>query len=317
GGGASWRGSPLVSARNARLSKESDDQMAGNEPAVEGQSVQDLNASSPLEVSPRGWKETFKRTFKEIKDDRITLISAGMAFYFFLAVFPALIAAAGVLGLINDSLVGNIGSTIQSTIPGDAADILVKALNNAAGASDKASLIAVIAGAGAALWSASSGMVAMQSGLNIAYDGLPERKFVKKRLVAIAMLVAVAVLGGAPSLFAFGDGVIFSIIGFAIAAVTITTLFALFYYLGPNHEAPHFRWITPGGILGAATWVVVSTGFGLYLKMFANASYAKTYGPLAGVIILIFWMYLSAMAILIGGELNAELERQTSPPRST
>lgn len=287
------------------------DQIDGPKPAVESS---DQHASSPLEVSAPGWRQTFKRTLKEIKDDRVTLIAAGMAFYLFLAIFPALIAAVGILGIIDESgnLIDKVTSSINANFPGESGSVLTEAVSSADESSKKSSFLAAALGIGAAIWSASSGMVAMQSGLNIAYDGLPERKFISKRLVAFGLLLAVGVLGGVPSpLFAFGDSLIFSILGWILTVVAVMVLFAIFYYLGPNREPPTWRWVSPGGLIGGTLWILVSLGFGFYVENFST--YGETYGPLAAVIVLIFWLYLSSIAILVGGEVNAELARQTSP----
>jgi membrane protein len=158
------------------------------------------------------------------------------------------------------------------------------------------------------LWSASSGFVALQSGLNVAYDVPQDRKFIGKRAVALALLLAAGLLGGVPTPFVAGEGAI-RIVGWILTVPAVVVLFAFFYYLGPKRESPKWVWVTPGGLVGAVLWLVVSGAFGLYVSS-DYASYGKTYGSLAGVIILIFWLYLSALTILVGGELNAEVERR-------
>ena len=263
---------------------------------------------SPLELGPADWKATATRTLAEIKSDRVTLAAAGMAYYFFLAIFPAVIAAIGIMGLVNVDEAGFIDA-IQRNLPAGAGRVLTDAVQNADRPSEGAKILAVVAGIGAALWSASSGMVALQSGLNIAYDVDEDRKFVGKRLVAFVLLLATALLGGVPSpFFTFGDGIVFSVVGWVLTFAAVSVLFSLFYYVGPKREAPAWRWVSAGGVLGALLWVAAFLGFGYYAANFS--SYGKTYGPLAGVIVLIFLLYLSSLAVLIGGELNAELERQ-------
>jgi membrane protein len=155
-------------------------------------------------------------------------------------------------------------------------------------------------------------MVSLQIGLNVAYDVPEDRKFISARLTAFALLIATALLGGVPSpFFTFGDALVFTIIGWILTVAAIVVLFSVFYYLAPNRpERPTWKWVSAGGLLGAALWVGGSLGFGFYASNFGN--YGKTYGTLSGVIILIFWLYLSALSVLIGGELNAELERQAS-----
>jgi membrane protein len=263
---------------------------------------------SPLELEARDWKATVKRTLKEIKADRVTLIAAGMAYYFFLAIFPALIALVGVLGLAHVDASGLVES-IRSTLPGGAGTALTAAIRNADKPAETASLVAAIAGVLLALFSASSGFVALQKGLNVAYDVDVDRKFIGARAVALGLLLATIVLGGAPSpIFTFGESAIFTVLAWVLTVVAIMILFSLYYYLGPKRDQPTWRWISAGGIFGGALWILVSLGFGVYISNFN--SYGKTYGPLAGVVVLILWLYLSSLAVLIGGELNAELERQ-------
>jgi membrane protein len=261
---------------------------------------------TPAELGASDWKATVKRALKEVKDDRATLAAAGMAYYFFLAIFPATIAAIGILDLMGTSSRG-LTDAMQSAIPGDAGRILVEAVQGR-DPSQGDSLVAAITGVALALWSASSGFVALQSGLNVAYDVPADRKFAGKRAVALALLVATALLGGVPTPFLQGEGVI-KVVGWVLTVPAVMLLFAFFYWLGPKRESPKFVWVTPGGAIGAVLWLVVSGAFGWYVQS-DYASYGKTYGSLAGVIILIFWLYLSSLTILIGGELNAEVERQ-------
>ena len=286
-------------------------------------------ADSPLELSPPGWKQSLRRAVKEFKDDRASIISAGMAFYWFLAVFPALLATVGVMGLVNaeKTTIASLSDAIRSVLPGDAARVLTDALGKAGSQSDGAAVVATLVGIGVALWSASSGMVAMQVGLDVAYDVEGDRTFVKKRVVAFELLVATAVLGGAATaLTVFGQPlgdairdnlplggafiVVWTIARWALALVALTALFATFYFLAPKRETPHWVWVSPGGILATVMWLGASLLFSFYVSSFG--SYAETYGSLAGVVVLILWLYLSALAVMIGGELNAELERQSA-----
>lgn len=265
---------------------------------------------SPLELSTGDWKATLRRTAKEIKQDRVSLVAAGMAFYWFLAIFPALIAAVGILDLANagQQLMRSLSESISSTLPSGAGEILTEAIADAQRSPRGASLVAAVTGVAIALWSATSGMVALQDGLNVAYDVDKERKFVKKRLIALGLIVAVGVLGGVPSPLFAASGPFWSVVAWLVTVVDVVTLFAVFYYLAPNRQNPDWKWVSPGGLIGAVIWVLVSLGFSFYVTNFGK--YGQTYGPLAGVVILIFWLYLSALAILVGGELNAELERQ-------
>ena len=233
---------------------------------------------SPLELEAPDWRDAIKRTLKEIKDDRMPLVAAGMAFYFFLAIFPALIATVGVLGLLNvsEDFTAQINDSIRSSLPGGAGQVLTDAVADAQNRSQAASLTAALAGVAVALWSASSGVVALQAGLNVAYDIPQDRKFVKKRLVAFGLLVAMALLGGVPSpLFTFGDALVFQILGWALTVAAVVLLFSVFYYVGPNRDSPQWHWVTPGGLIGPLIWIVVALAFGFYVDNFS--SYAKTY----------------------------------------
>jgi membrane protein len=266
---------------------------------------------TPLQLQPSDWKATGKRTLKEIKEDRVTLVAAGMAYYFFLAIFPAVIAVVGVLGLIHasEATVDSITSSIDSTFPGDSGTVLTQAIDNAKRPSDQASLWAAVIGIALAVWSASAGFVHLQSALNVAYDVPQDRKFVAKRAVALGLLVATGLLGGVPSpFFTFGESTIFVVLGWALTVLAVIALFSLYYFVAPNRGSPTWHWVSPGGLVGAFLWITASVAFRLYVANFD--SYGKTYGSIAGVVILILWIFITCLSILVGGELNAELERQ-------
>jgi membrane protein len=302
---------------------------AGDEAPIPPQTGQGPGPESPLELPPPDWKASVKRAARDFKEDRGTLTGAGMAFYWFLAVFPALVAAVGMLGLVNVTprTVESITRKITSALPGGSGQLLVQAVENSARQSGGAPLVATLIGVGLALWSASAGMVGMQMGLNVAYDVESDRKFVKKRLVAFELLAAVLVLGGlATALIVFGAPLgrtlqdnlpfgaafvlLWTVIRWVLGLVALTGLFATIYYLAPNRETPKWAWVSPGGILAAGIWLVASLGFSIYVGSFGK--YAQTYGTLAGVVVLLLWLDLTALAIVLGGELNAELERQSA-----
>lgn len=263
---------------------------------------------TPLELSAGDWKVTLKRTLKEIKADRIPFMAAATAYYLFLAIFPALIAVVGVMGFVNADTSGVI-SSVESSLPGDSGQAVTEAFRESDTTSDATSLTSAILGIAVALWSASSGMVALQTGLNVAYDVPEDRKFIGKRAVAFLLLIATGLLGGVPSpVFTFGESTIFAVLGWVLTIISVMVLFSLYYYIGPKREKPSWHWVSAGGVIGAALWIIVSVAFGFFVENYSN--YSKTYGSLAGVIVLILFLYLTALSVLIGGELNAELERR-------
>jgi membrane protein len=268
---------------------------------------------TPLELEPGDWKSTTKRALKEVKDDRVPLAAAGMAYYFFLAIIPAFIAVVGVMGIVGVDPQPMIDS-IKSTLPGDAGTVIAQPLERAGETSQGASVTTALVGIAVALWSASSGMVGLQSGLNIAYDVPADRKFVGKRVIAILLIIATGLLGGVPSpIFTFAESTFFVVLGWILTIVAVVILFSLFYYIGPNRESPQWQWVTGGGLVGALLWILSAVAFGIYVEgLGGEGKYAETYGALAGVVVLILLLYISSLAVLIGGELNAELERQAA-----
>lgn len=283
---------------------------------------------SPLDLDSGDWKATLKRTVQEIKRDRVPLTAGGLAFYWFLAIFPLIISAVALVTILRlpDSTIDTITNGIETALPSEAAQILTSAMISAQN-QEEGGLAVLVVGLAIALWGASSGIAGMLGGLNIAFDISEDRKFLKKRLVSFLLLGVFLILGGiAVALLIFGqplgewlqdivpvDETIFvyawTAVRWSVTLIVVTTLFAIFYFVGPNRETPRLQWVSPGGILATIVWLLASVGFSLYVS--SVGSYGQTYGGLAGVVILLLWLYLTAIAILVGGELNAELERQS------
>jgi membrane protein len=283
--------------------------------------------TSPADLGAGDWKQTLTRALKSFQANRGTMSAASLAFYWLLAIFPAMIAVVGFLGLVqaSPSFLPAVRDGISTLLPGNAADVLIDAITNAQRGSAGASLFVALLGLAVALWSASSGMVGLQEAMDVAY-GVPEsRPFVKKRAVALVLVLATGVLGGvACALLVFGDPigemvrdafpvgdlflVIWNVIRWVGTLLAMTILFALFYFLGPNRDDPSWKWVSPGGLLATLIWILASLAFSFYVSSFG--SYGETYGSLAGVIVLLLWLYLTGLAVVLGATLNAELERQ-------
>lgn len=270
-----------------------------------------------------GWRELAKRVWKEIQADQIFGRAAELSYYFLLALFPFLIFLTSVIGSILGSGTGTrqtLFEYLARVMPPSAYELISTTMIEVSAASSGGKISFGIL---AALWAASNGMTAITTSLNTAYDVEETRPWWKQRLVAIALTMALSVLiilalilvvaGGwiAEWLAAhFGLGSTFplawKILQWPFVLFCMTLAFALIYYFAPDLHEQKWTWLTPGSAIGVALWLLVSIAFRLYLSFFD--SYSATYGSLGAVIILMLWLYLTGTAVLIGGEINSEIE---------
>jgi membrane protein len=280
-------------------------------------------AGGPTDLPRRSWLGVLKRTVAEFREDNLTDWAAALTYYGVLAIFPALLVLVSTLGLIGESATQPLLDNIETVAPGAAQDIVTSAIENVEGSQGTAGVLFVV-GLAVAIWSASGYIAAFIRVSNSIYDieeGRPLWKTLPLRVgltVLLMLMTAVSAIGVTVSgglakeigkLIGVGDTAvdIWNIAKWPVLLLIVTLMFAVLYWAAPNVRQPGFRWITPGGVLAVIGWVIASLAFSFYVTNFA--SYNKTYGALAGPIVFLVWLWISNIMILLGAELNAELER--------
>ncbi len=303
------------------------DRKAGTAPAPEAgpdEQVERRAPDSPTDLPKRSWKAVLKGTLKEFKKDELTDRAAALTYYGILALFPALLALISLLGVVGRSAAQEVLDNIQNLAPGAARDVLSNAVQQMQGNAGLGSVMAIV-GLLLAVWSASGYVAAFIRSANVVYDvpeGRPVWKVLPVRVGVTVVLMILAVVSAVIVVFtgglarevgaALGVGdtalTVWSIVKWPVLVVLVTIMIAILYWAAPNARVRGFRWITPGSFLALVIWLIASAGFALYVANFA--SYNKTYGTFAGVIIFLVWLWITNLAILLGLECDAELARQ-------
>jgi membrane protein len=259
----------------------------------------------------------------EFSRDNLTDWAAALTYYGILAIFPAILALVSILGLVGPSATQPLLSNLGKVAPGPAQQIFTSAIHNIQHSQGAAGVLFFV-GLGGALWSASAYVAAFMRASNAIYgieEGRPIWKTVPTRvlttIVLLLMLVLVAVgvtfTGGlakqAGSLLGIGGSAVtvWDIAKWPLILFVVMAMFAILYWAAPNVKHPRFHWVSPGGIAGVSLWLLASAAFAFYVANFA--SYNKTYGALGGVIVFLVWLWISNIAVLLGAEINAEIER--------
>jgi membrane protein len=281
-------------------------------------------------VPPRSWPTLLRKVFREAVEDRVTTSAASLAFHGFLAIFPAILAALALVGLVglSASQLRSLVHGVNVILPLQMSQTIDDALRNPTKGTGGG--LEVVLGLAVALWSAVEAMAALQVGMDVAFEVSSDRGFVRRRLVALPLLALTVVLGGAASgLLVLGDPIrallpssvalarstsdaAWGVIRWAGAMALVVVLLSAYYAVGPNRKRGELRWrrlqwVSPGAVAAALGWLGASAAFSFYLNHFGHES--RSYGAFAGVAALLLWLYLTGLVVMLGAELDCELAR--------
>lgn len=280
-------------------------------------------AGSPWEMPLRGWRDVLLRVMHEARHDNIALVAAGMAFYGLLSVAPSLAALISIYGLVvTPADVHEQITAVSAYLPEDARSIVTTQLNDLASAKESALSWGILLSVALSLWSASKAMRSLFGGLNAVYDEIEARSFLLLSAQALLftllglilfalMLLVLAVVPTVLSFVTFSAPAewLVRIASWIVIALVVLVALAVAYRFGPCRRAAQWRWVSFGAVFALVVWAAASAGFSWFVANFET--YQETYGALGAVVVLLMWFFVSAYAVLLGGELNAELEHQT------
>ncbi|SEL36985.1 membrane protein [Roseovarius nanhaiticus] len=281
------------------------------------------HAEKPTRIPAKGWKDIALRVKDEMARDHVGLIAAGVAFYALLAIFPALTALLAIGGLlVEPSQIVTQLQALTDVMPQEVATIIIDQAEGVAGSREGGLGLAAVLGILLALYSASKGVGSLIEGLNVAYDEEEERGFLWLKVITFGLtlalilgaVVALTLMAAVPAVLAFvqlGPVVEMAITGasWLLLLVLLAVALACLYRFGPDRDQPEWSWASPGAVIACLVWLVASIGFAIYAANFG--SYNESFGSLGGAIVLLMWLWISAYIVLMGAELNAEMEAQT------
>ena len=286
-------------------------------------------AETPQQIPARGMKDVFWRLYAAITEDRVMLIAAGVTYYLLLALFPAMAALVSIYGFVASPI--DIAERIvflSTVMPADALNIFLDQLKSLASQDNSTLSIGLVAGLGIALWSANNGMKALFEAMNVAYQETEQRSFVRLNAISllftfgtmILVIILIVAMGVIPAMLAFlrldaWAETIISVMRWPLMVLFVAGGIAILYRFGPSREPAKVRWLTWGTVFATVFWLAASIGVSFYLSNFAD--YNATYGTLGAMIGFMVWTWVSVIIVIIGAEINAELEHQTARDTTT
>jgi len=281
------------------------------------------NAEKPTDLPKQGWLDVLTRTKQQLGEDNLSIVAAGVAFYGFVAVVPAIAVMIAIYGLIaNPSQVAEHVTALTNVLPGEVVPMLKEQMVRIASDSTTAGIGAII-GVVIALYSSANATKALITGMNIAYGEKERRSFLKLTAVAmgltlaaiVGVILAVGLVAVLPTILAqlnIGSGVerLLNVLRWPLVVGGFIIALAVVYRYGPCRDEAKWRWISPGTLVAGVLWLIGSGLFSLYVSK--AGTYDRIYGPLGAIVVFLMWLFLTAFVVLIGAELNSELERQTT-----
>jgi membrane protein len=301
----------------------------GSEKAAVSGSLAGRYAQTPLEIPARGWWTVIKRTAIGFLDDRLMTEAAGVTFYTLLALFPAIATLISLYGLFADPVSVNADlQNLSGLIPAGGMDLIGDQVKSLTGNGSQALGLGVVIGVLTSLWSANQGIKSLFDALNVVYHEREKRSYIRLTFMSLGftlgailfLILAMTSIVVVPILLNFvgfgsSSAMLIAAARWPAMLIVFAGFLAVVYRYGPSREHAKWHWVTWGSVFAAVTWVLASVGFSYYVANFS--SYNKTYGSLGAAIGFMTWIWISAIIVLLGGELNAELEQQTEQDTTT